>query len=165
MFNSKAKGFIFLCGVIELTIEMDTIGKRLDSIRKREGLSQSAFCAELNISRTSLQNYVKDEREIPASILAFLLEKWSIDPVWMMEGDSSNTAMKRKADVLRQIKDIGMALENRAALIGLELNAEERWRLVSQIYTIAIIQTGAFDTEKATSDFFIDSVFTNNGFS
>lgn len=145
--------------------ELDTIGKRLDSIRRREGLSQSAFCSALSISRTSLQNYVKGEREIPASTLALLLEKWSIDPAWMMEGDSSDTAMKRKAEILQQIKDIGMALESRAEEKGIELSSDERWRLVSQIYTIAIIQTGAFDTEKAKSDFFIDSVFTNNGIS
>ena len=148
-----------------MTSGLNTIGERLNSIRKREGLSQSAFCEALDISRTSLQNYVKGEREIPISMLSLLMEKWSIDPVWMIEGDSSETAMKRKADVLQQIKEIGIALEARAEELGIELNSESRWRLVSQIYTLAIVQSGKFKIEAAKSAFFIDSIFVNNGIS
>lgn len=142
----------------------ESIGQRLDKVRKREGLSQGAFCNALGISRSSLQNYVNGNRDIPTSILAKLLELYSVDPSWMIQGDVSEVAMRQKSDILAQIREIGMAIECRAEDRQIALSTEERWRLTSQLYTLAIVQSGTVNTERSTSDFFLDQMFANNGF-
>lgn len=141
-----------------------TIGERLDIVRKREGFSQAEFAELLGISRSSLQNYLKDERDIPTSILSKLLEKLSIDPSWMIQGDVSESAMQQKSNILQQIKEIGLAVEKRASELDIRLTADERWRLVSQIYAMAIVQNAEFSMQQATSNFFIDTMFRNNGY-
>ncbi len=140
------------------------IGSRLDEVRKREGLSQGEFCKALGISRTSLQNYVRGGRDIPTSILARLLELYSVDPSWMIQGDISETALRNKSEILAQIRAIGLAVENRAAEREIALSPEERWRVTSQLYTVAVVQTGKADIERSTSNFVLDQVFESNGY-
>lgn len=140
------------------------MGQRLELVRKREGMTQGAFAELLGISRTSLQSYVKGEREISVSILATLLETYSIDPSWMIRGDLSEGAMKHKAEIFEQIKEIGLAVERRADELDIRLSAGERWRLVTQIYTMAIVQHTEFSMKKMTSAFFIESMLRSNGY-
>lgn len=140
-----------------------TVGSRLDEVRRRKGLSQEKFCEILGVSRSSLHKYVSDERDVPLSVLSILLEQFGIDPVWIMYGDESDIAMRRKADILTDIREIGLAVERRADELGIALTADERWRVVSQIYTAAIMQGAAYDRERATRDFVVDSMLSNNG--
>jgi transcriptional regulator with XRE-family HTH domain len=143
---------------------VSTIGQRLDLVRKREGLSQGAFAELLGISRSSLQNYLKDERDIPTSILGKLMENLSIDPSWVIQGEISEAAMKQKSKILGQIKEIGLAIEGRANDLNIKLTPEERWRLVSQVYTMAIVQNDDLSYDKVTNNFFVDSMFKSNGY-
>lgn len=142
----------------------ENIGQRLDQVRKREGLSQGVFCDALGISRSSLQNYANGNRDLPTSILAKLLELYSVDPSWMIQGDVSEIAMRQKSDILAQIREISMAIEHRADDQQIILSSEERWRLTSQLYTLAIVQSGTVNTDRSTSDFLLDQMFANNGF-
>lgn len=142
----------------------DSIGERLDTVRKREGFSQHGFAQALGISRSTLQNYLKGDRDIPTSILSILLEKFSVDPSWMIRGSTSSAAMQEKASDFEQLREIGMAIEKRVIVLGLELTPEERWRLISQVYTLSIVQSGKLDTQQATNDFFIDNMVANNDF-
>lgn len=142
----------------------DTIGHRLERVRRMEGVSQGEFCKELGISRTSLQNYVRGDRDIPISVLATLLEMYAVDPIWMMYGDESDVGMRHKADILAEIRNIGLALERRAEERGFTLSVEDRWRLVSQIYTAHILQNGRFGEKRAADHFLVDSMLENHGY-
>lgn len=141
-----------------------TIGGRLELIRKREGLSKGAFAEFLGISRTCLHNYLKDDRDIPTSVLSKLLEKLSIDPLWMIQGDLSESAMQKKMHIFQQIKEIGLAIERRANRLDIQLTADERWRLLSQVYITTIAPNAEISTQQVTSDFFLNVVFGNNGY-
>ncbi|MFS4439514.1 helix-turn-helix domain-containing protein [Paracoccaceae bacterium GXU_MW_L88] len=136
----------------------DTIGHRLERVRRMEGVSQGKFCEILGISRTSLQNYVRGDRDIPISVLATLLEQYAVDPIWMMYGDESDVGMRHKADILAEIRNIGIALERRAEERRIVLSVEERWRLVSQIYTAHILQSVRFGERRAAEHFLVDSM-------
>lgn len=140
------------------------IGSRLERIRRIEGLSQAEFCDVLDISRTSLQNYVRGDREIPLSILATLLERFAVDPVWMMYGDVPEFGMRQKSSILAEIRTIGMALERRADERDITLTAEERWKLVSQVYTAFSLQNDPGRSVSQTS-FIIDQMIESNGYS
>lgn len=140
------------------------IGDRLEQVRKREGLSQGDFCAALGISRSSLLNYARGDRDIPTSIIAKLLELYSVDPSWMIQGDHSEAALRQKSEILAQIRSISLAVERRAMSRGLSLSPEDRWRVTSQLYTLAVVQTGDVDVERSTSDFVLDQAFENNGY-
>lgn len=148
----------------EVSDSEQTVGERLDLVRRREGLSQEAFAQLLGVSRSSLKYYIGDERDIPTSVLATLLEKLSVDPSWMISGDVSEAAMKQKTAILEQIREIGLAIELRATELSVKLTPDERWRLVSQIYTMAIVQNSEFPTQNVTSNFFLDTMFRNNGY-
>lgn len=140
------------------------IGDRLEMVRKREGLSQSAFCEALGISRSSLLNYVRGDRDIPTSILAKLLELYSVDPSWMVRGSNSEAALRQKSNILSEIKKISLAVERRATERGITLSPEERWQLTSQLYTLAIVQEEAGDIDSPKGKFSLDQVFANNGY-
>lgn len=140
------------------------IGQRLERVRRIEGLSQGKFCEALGISRTSLQNYVRGDRDIPLPVLAMLLEKFATDPIWLMYGDESDVSMRHKSGILAEIRSIGIALEERAALRSIVLSGEERWRLVSQIYT-ALLLNGSADQKAPPNDFILDQMLENNGHS
>ncbi|MEP2527661.1 MAG: helix-turn-helix transcriptional regulator [Shimia thalassica] len=138
------------------------IGQRLERVRRIEGLSQGKFCEALGISRTSLQNYTRGDRDLPLPVLAVLLEKFATDPIWLMYGDESNVSMRHKSSLLAEIRGIGIALEERAAQRGIVLSGEERWRLVSQIYT-ALLMNGNADQKALPNDFILDQMLENNG--
>lgn len=142
----------------------EAIGERLERVRKRQGLSQHDFSSALGISRSSLLNYVRGDRDIPTSILAKLLELYSVDPSWMVQGDASDATFRQKSDILAQIRQISMAVERRAAERAIPLTPEERWQLTSQLYTLAIVQEDAADIDSAKGNFALDQVFANNGF-
>lgn len=79
--------------------------------------------------------YTRGDREIPASTLAVLLEKYGVDPFWMIAGDQPGMILKEASMVLGEIRRIYENVEEREAAIGMSLTADERWRAVSQIYT------------------------------
>lgn len=144
--------------------ESQEIGSRLERVRRMEGLSQGKFCDALEISRTSLQNYVRGDRELPLSVLARLLEQFAIDPVWIMYGDDSAVGMQHKSKILTEIRSIGIAVEKRAVARNMVLTTEERWRLVTQIYT-ALMLVETADKQIPPNDFILDQMFESNGYS
>lgn len=140
------------------------IGERLDRVRKRQGLSQKDFCTALGISRSSLLNYVRGDRDMPTSILAKLLELYSVDPSWMVKGDASDATLRQKSDILAEVRKISLAVERHAAERSTPLTPEERWKLISQFYTLAIVHEEAANIDSAKGRFALDQAFQNNGF-
>ncbi len=142
----------------------ETIGDRLEATRKSEGLTQSDFCAILGIGRTSYSYYVRGERDVPVSVLSLLFEKYSIDPFYMIYGEHSDQAMQRKSSALNEIRDIGIAVENRAKEKGVELTADERWRVISHIYTLSIVNDEQVDVASNRGEFLIDNFMETSGY-
>ena len=64
-----------------------SIGKRIEAVRKREGLSQEAFADCLGFSRRTLHAWEKDQTPPPVSALVKIREIFDVDPEWVIMGD------------------------------------------------------------------------------
>ena len=136
--------------------EYESPGQRLEQIRTNQGLSQGKFCEILGISRTSLQNYVRGDRDLPLSVISKSFELFSVNPIWLIFGDDSETIIRMKTDILDEIQQIGIALEKRAAERAMNLSIDDRWRLISQVYTASLLQNSSAATKRASGAFFLD---------
>ncbi len=62
------------------------VAKRLREVRLRAELSERDFASRLGIPLAKYIGYEGGNEEIPSSILARLLEQFTIDPTWMLFG-------------------------------------------------------------------------------
>lgn len=86
------------------------MGERFNSIRLREGLTQNAYSEVLGISRRACQLYVKGEREVPASILNALYEKFGVDPIWMLRGIARDGLSEPDERLIDNVLKISLSL-------------------------------------------------------
>lgn len=110
-----------------------SIGERLDQVRRTANASQADFAAELGISRTTLHNYTRGERDLPVPVLAKLLEVYRADPLWILDGDAG--IQSRESDILRELGDILEQVEERLEGRGMRLGTKKRWMVVCRLYT------------------------------
>jgi transcriptional regulator with XRE-family HTH domain len=75
-----------------------TINQRLAMVRNALGHSQQAFATLLGISRSYLANIERDRKEIPVSILTFLIETFAVKPNYLLTGQG--TMFVKKGEVL-----------------------------------------------------------------
>jgi transcriptional regulator with XRE-family HTH domain len=64
----------------------ETVGRRLAVVRMTSGLRQAEFAESLGLSPRAFGNYERGEREMPVALYRALLEKFDIDPLWLLEG-------------------------------------------------------------------------------
>jgi transcriptional regulator with XRE-family HTH domain len=62
------------------------IGRRIKTIRKREGLTQPELADALGIPLRTLQNYEGGANKPPADFLNFLNTEYGVDPTWILTG-------------------------------------------------------------------------------
>ena len=103
-----------------------SIGDRLISIRKNEGMTQAIFATEFDISPRAYASYELGEREIPSSFLLKLYERFSISPSWLLTGEGA----KSTAGHSENIVDAVVAVRTYAALKGNKIDPEREARLV-----------------------------------
>lgn len=110
-----------------------SIGDRIEQVRRSSGKSQGDFAASLGISRTTLHNYTRDERDLPTSVLARLLEVYRIDPLWILDGDAG--VQNRLAEVMDDLGDILTQVERRIDERQIRIGTSKRWMIVCRLYT------------------------------
>lgn len=76
------------------------IGARLAAIRATTGLVQADFASPLGLTARAYANYERGEREVPVALFRALIEKYKIDPVWLLvgPGDAPIFLSKRRFD-------------------------------------------------------------------
>ncbi|MEW5974132.1 MAG: helix-turn-helix transcriptional regulator [Pseudomonadota bacterium] len=74
----------------------ETVGDRLKQVRGQ--MSQVDFAASLEIGRTSLINYEKNQRQLDANLLTRLWVLYGVDTLWLLTGIGTRTAEKLTAD-------------------------------------------------------------------
>lgn len=62
------------------------VGARLAAVRATTGLVQADFAAPLGLTARAYANYERGEREVPVALFRALVEKYRIDPVWLLIG-------------------------------------------------------------------------------
>lgn len=108
------------------------IGERLEQVRRTEGSSQADFAASIGVSRTTLHNYVKNESEVPAPVLAKLFEKYRADPLWLLDGDEGMRS--RETSILEEVGEILSDVDARIKERKLHVGGKKRWMIVCRLY-------------------------------
>ncbi len=123
-----------------MDLDNKKIGARLDSIRTSENLTQEEMASNINISLSSYKNYVRGTRDVPASLVAVLLEKYSIDPLWFVAGEKTDYILNREFKSFNKIKEISNEVEDYLTSKQYSLDRDQKWRIVSQLYAQYVVQ-------------------------
>lgn len=110
-----------------------SIGERLEQVRRTAKASQADFAASLGISRSTLHNYARGERDLTAPVLAKLLEIYQADPLWILDGDAG--IQNRQENTLQALGDILERVEQRLNERQQRLGTRKRWMIVCRLYT------------------------------
>lgn len=110
-----------------------SIGERLEQVRRTANASQTDFATSLGISRTTLHNYVRGERDLTVPVLAKLLEIYQADPLWILKGDAG--IQNREGTTLQALGDILERVEQRLNERNERLGTRKRWMIVCRLYT------------------------------
>lgn len=114
-------------------LSASSIGDRLEQVRRTANASQATFAASLGISRTTLHNYARGERDLTAPVLAKLLELYNADPLWILGGDKG--IQNRQDDTLQALGSILERVEQRLIERQERLSTRKRWMIVCRLYT------------------------------
>lgn len=77
---------IKLHGGIELEESLATVGDRLGAVIRSSKLTHAEFGSVVGISRTTLHNYIKGERDIPLSVVQKVILEFELDSEWFLFG-------------------------------------------------------------------------------
>jgi len=61
--------------------------ERLQTVRKRTGLSQLEFCAKLGISERTYKNYENEVTDISSAVLKKIADEFGINVRWLLLGE------------------------------------------------------------------------------
>lgn len=111
------------------------IGKRIEAIRKRAGLSQEAFADQLGFSRRTVHAWEKDQTHPPVVALVKIREVFDVDPEWVIMGEGL-TPPRHYHQIDWQAYDMAIhEIEKIAAEVRLVLTNEQIERLARIEYT------------------------------
>lgn len=81
------------------------IGDRIKSIREKHSLSTIAFAKTLEISQPSLTGLENNKSEPRAKTIIALIEKFGVDPFWLLTGKTTHVIQNPTALKIGQLAD------------------------------------------------------------
>lgn len=125
---------------------MQTVGERLEQVRRDQKLTQQRFSEELGISQSAYQNYERNGRDLPATLIVTLYERYSVDPIWILTGRGRKTDEER----LSELEKIILKLSAWRSQKHLEFEPPKEAKVVLALYKYALkhgeISDDQFDT-------------------
>lgn len=70
------------------------VGDRLDAVRRHSKLSLREFSDLLGVSRTTLHNYIKEERDMPLAVAQKVIATFDLDSEWFLFGPDGRSGSK-----------------------------------------------------------------------
>jgi transcriptional regulator with XRE-family HTH domain len=83
----------------------ETIGDRIKSVREKNNLSTISFAKTLEISQPSLTGLENNKSEPRAKTIIALIEKFGVDPNWLLTGKTTHVIQNPTALKIGQIAD------------------------------------------------------------
>lgn len=83
----------------------ETIGDRIKSVREKHSLSTTAFAKNLEISQPSLTGLENNKSEPRAKTIIALIEKFGVDPMWLLTGKTAHVIQNQTALKIGQLAD------------------------------------------------------------
>ncbi|SHH99057.1 helix-turn-helix domain-containing protein [Marivita hallyeonensis] len=127
------------------------LGHRLAAVRNMARLSQEEMSQALGISRSAYQNYERGQRDLTAQLLLEVYEKFDVDPLWMLEGDSEDGKNRRHEEIATAYRKIGIAVERRIMDRGLSVTPEKKWDAIDFLFD-EVLNTDALSGESGPPD-------------
>lgn len=127
------------------------LGHRLAAVRNMARLSQEEMSQALGISRSAYQNYERGQRDLTAQLLLEVYEKFDVDPLWMLEGDSEDGKNRRHEELAAAYRKIGIAIERRIMDRGLSVTPEKKWDAIEFLFD-EVLNTDALASESNAPD-------------
>ncbi len=115
---------------------MDTLGERLNYIRKKRGFTQEALANKIGVSRGVIFNLEKNKTIPQAIVVNALCQTLKIHRNWLLEGvgdmdDRSETT--ESAKILAELYDISKGLSKEEQLYLLDVIKAMKQRLGSRL--------------------------------
>jgi len=114
-------------------------------------LSQEEMSQALGISRSAYQDYERGQRDMTAQLLLVVYEKFDVDPLWMLEGDSEDGKNRRHEEIATAYRKIGIAVERRIIDRGLSVTPEKKWDAIEFLFD-EVLNADALSGESGTPD-------------
>ncbi|SDF16108.1 Helix-turn-helix domain-containing protein [Salipiger thiooxidans] len=114
-------------------------------------LSQEEMAQALGISRSAYQNYERGQRDLTAQLLLEVYEKFDVDPLWMLEGDSEDGKNRRHDEIATAYRKIGIAVERRIMDRGLSVTPEKKWDAIEFLFD-EVLNADALSGESSAPD-------------
>ncbi|WP_089962273.1 helix-turn-helix domain-containing protein [Salipiger thiooxidans] len=127
------------------------LGHRLAAVRNMARLSQEEMAQALGISRSAYQNYERGQRDLTAQLLLEVYEKFDVDPLWMLEGDSEDGKNRRHDEIATAYRKIGIAVERRIMDRGLSVTPEKKWDAIEFLFD-EVLNADALSGESSAPD-------------
>ncbi|KAF5053145.1 Helix-turn-helix domain protein [anaerobic digester metagenome] len=83
----------------------ETIGDRIKTVREKNNLSTIAFAKNLEISQPSLTGLENNKSEPRAKTIIALIEKFGVDPNWLLTGKATHVIQNPLALKIGQLAD------------------------------------------------------------
>ena len=65
------------------------LGLRLRTLRAALSKTQGEFASDLGIAVKTVKNYEGGHRDLPATLVALVCIKFTVDPAWLLLGDAA----------------------------------------------------------------------------
>lgn len=106
------------------------MNERLKEIRKRSGLTQEAFAAEIGATRGMIAKYEVGLVVPDATIRMLICQKFNVNPTWLETGEGKpykEGLIPELVHALRQMPDVQATLERL-----LPRMTDDDWRLINE---------------------------------
>lgn len=96
------------------------IARRLEAIRRRFGLNQTAFAQRLGFARRTYLSWERGDAEPPVTLLEALKKEFDVDPFWLLQGPGDmvvshgasidwNRMHRLHTEIAELMRDLGLA--------------------------------------------------------
>jgi len=80
-----------------MSSDLDGVGLRLLSVRKRLGFTQSVMAAKLDIADRSYTYYEQEKRELPSSVAVRFSRLFEVELDWLLTGSEGTVSKSEQA--------------------------------------------------------------------
>lgn len=117
---------------------MSDLGKRIQDLRKKTGLTQAQLASKIEISHTQLTRYESKDVQPPADVLQRLANIFDVSIDYLVNGNKSQKAEQtlKDAEVIKQFKQLDQLPEDEKKSILKVLSALIRDFNARQAYVL-----------------------------
>lgn len=112
----------------------EQIGSRLAELRAHLGKTQVEMARAIEVSPRTYQNYERGEREISATVVRSIYKVFSVDPIWLLDGEPGLQKVRQAELDIDLLQVILEEIERKLATLKKQLTADKKAQLTALLY-------------------------------